>query len=148
MNRKDIKLLCQILTLRDRKELASLLSGGIGELKESSQYGSYWNSTLSTYSIHLEPSAFIRAKDLEQEEKDAVLSALLDIYPHGEAKPEITSIDFRVLKDYPEELLDQTQASVIDVRFEHEANIKFEFLLEQIRKAQGLGPLTAEAIPV
>jgi hypothetical protein len=98
MNKEDIKLIRQILRKNKRSDLVNLLSGAEGDIDESSTYGSYFFSTLSQYLFYLPLNNFHKARQLSDEDQKVLLDSVLYIYPHQAEAPEITSIDFRVLR--------------------------------------------------
>jgi hypothetical protein len=138
MNKKDIDLVCGLLKHQGRNDLVALIRDGFGQIEETSQFGSYWNSVISSYVIFLETEKYLEAKKLSTQDKDIILNALLDLYPHGDSSPEITFLEFKILREipegYPEESIKNNEDDI--VAFEHEVNIQYKFLLEQISKAE------------
>jgi len=138
MNKKDIDLLCKILTIQNQNDLVSIISSGFGLLEESDSYGSYWNSTISSYTIFLEIKKYFEAKEISEKNKNIILDALLEIYPHKDASPEIISVDFQLLKELPEGFSEEDYLINQDdlISFEHETSVKCKFLIDQIKKAE------------
>lgn len=137
MNKREIELICQILKHQNHEDLMVLIAGGFGKLDDTGQYGNYWNSSISHYSIFLETKKYLEAKSLSVEDKNIIFNAILDLYPHTDSAPEVISLDFKLLKDIPEGFLEQEEVNSADiVAFEHDANIKYDFLIEQIHKAE------------
>lgn len=138
MSKRDIELICEILRHRNRTDLIGLISNGFGKLEETGFYGTYWNSTISNYIIFLETQKYLKAKDLSSVDKKTIFDALLEVYPHSDSNPEITSLDFKILREIPEGFPETGSQDNNDdtIAFEHGTNIQYEFLLEQIKKAE------------
>lgn len=106
----DIKLLSEILERKNKKDLSKILLGAYGEIEESTQYGSYLFSILSTYVIYLPLDNYYKVKEISEENMGILLESTREIYPPGPEKPEITSIEFRILRDLKmEERVNTTQ---------------------------------------
>lgn len=96
---EETKIVVKILRHKKRTDLAKLLSGGFGEINESSQFGHYLNSVISTYEFYISLDKFYKLKNISEEDKKIILESLLDIYPPGEGEPEIVDINFRILNE-------------------------------------------------
>jgi len=125
LNSEDIKLLCQILKKKNFSDLSDIFRGAKGLIDESSQYGSYWNSTISQYLIFLPLDNYYQAKKLSSGQKKVVLESILELYPLGENEPEVVSVDFRILKTGGSDEIDL---------FDSEVKIDYETAKEQLEK--------------
>lgn len=101
MNRgeKDIKTLLEILKHNRQDDLAELLVGSQGEVWSGNQYGSYWNSVISMFIVYSPLKQYYRLKKITDSDKKLLLDSILEIYPHAEAEPEITNVEFRILQE-------------------------------------------------
>ena len=102
MSNEDIKTLIKVLRHQGHSKIAELLQGSRSEIDQSGQYGSVWNSVLSTFTIFAPMEQYYKLKELSLSEKEIIKKSVLDIYPIEEGGPEIISVDFRMLKDEPE----------------------------------------------
>jgi hypothetical protein len=91
-----IKTLIKILKHKNREDLARLLKGASGEINESTNYGHYWNSMLSTFVITAPLELYYKLKGIGKNDYKLLLDSLIEIYPPTDGEPEITSIDFRI----------------------------------------------------
>lgn len=101
MNREDIKTLVEILQYKKRSDLAELLDGSFGEVNMSGQYGSRWNSILSEYIIYAPVSKYYVLRSLGEKDLKLIEESILEMYPIADDSPEITSLNFRILKENP-----------------------------------------------
>lgn len=99
MDDKDIKLLSKLLKQKGRIDLSELLIGSKGSINESSQYGSYYNSVISTFEIHAPVEKYFLLKELDEDDRKTIFDLILDIYPHKDEAPEIVSVNIRLLKE-------------------------------------------------
>jgi len=99
MDTNDIKTLSKVLAFNGRRDLSLLLEGSTSEVIQSGQFGSVWNSILSTFIIFSPVEKYFSLKRLGEVEKKSLEGAINDLYPVTEGKPEINSIEFRLLKE-------------------------------------------------
>ena len=95
----DIQGLRRLLEARTRKDLSDLLKDCTSDLEESSQYGSYLFSTISTFWIYAPPEKIEKLEQISQGDKDLLLNLVKKIYPPKNNSPEVTGVEFRVLTD-------------------------------------------------
>ena len=86
----------KILQHREHPDLAELLKDARYEIDESSTYGSYLFSTLSTVEIYAPLEAHAELVSLSDEKKQAVIDAFLALYPPKAHSIEITGVQFYV----------------------------------------------------
>jgi len=85
----DIKIIKELLDHRGRKDLSTFLDSSVGEVEQTSQFGSYWNSVVSFFNIYLPVDSFVESKSISAEDRKIILEAVLDLYPHGNDSIEI-----------------------------------------------------------
>lgn len=112
---EDLNLLQKILEHKKRSDLAEMLIGCKGELNMSTTYGSYWNSILSSYEIHAPLDNYLNLKKISEDDKNLLLESILDIYPHKDEEPEITSISFLLLKENELPVEEITNDEIINI---------------------------------
>ena len=86
----------RILRHRSSYHLANLLSRSYLRFDESTTYGSYWHSVLTTAEIYSPISDYDRLSELTQDEQEAILNAILELWPAGPGEMEITGVVFRL----------------------------------------------------
>lgn len=106
MNDKDIHTIIEILKMRGREDLAQLLIYSKGSVEESGQYGSYLFSTISEFIIYAPLKDYFKLKNLSPKDRQFLLDASLDLYPHGDNAPEIVDVQFRILRS--DEVIEQS----------------------------------------
>jgi len=99
MNNQDIKMLIKILEFKERKDRADLFEGTVGRIQESTQYGNYLFSVLSTFVVFAPLEKYYKLKGLSKEEEKLILDSILEIHPPEAYSPEITSVEFRILQE-------------------------------------------------
>ncbi len=99
MNDKDIKTLIKILEIKGKKDTSDLFEGTVGEIQESTQYGSYLFSVLSTFVVFAPLEKYYKLKGLSKEEQKLIFDSILEIHPLEAYSPEITSVEFRILQE-------------------------------------------------
>ncbi|OGZ28564.1 MAG: hypothetical protein A2427_02365 [Candidatus Nealsonbacteria bacterium RIFOXYC1_FULL_40_7] len=99
MDNKDITTLIEILKHKRREDLSSLLKESLSEVEQSTQYGSRWNSVISSFLIFAPLDNYYKLKDLEEKDKKIILDSILEIYPIADGLPEITLMEFRILRE-------------------------------------------------
>lgn len=95
----DIEKIRRILTSRKRSDLADMLVRSEGELYESSTYGTYLFSTLSTYYIKSPPDDNDKLVKLSQIDKQIIKEAVLGVYPPKERSPEVQDVVYTISFD-------------------------------------------------
>ena len=76
--------------------MASLLSRAYVEFDESTQYGSYAYSSLTTAEIYAPFQEYERLQQLSDDDQQHILDAILDVWPPGPYAMEVTGIVFRL----------------------------------------------------
>lgn len=138
MENEDIKIIKQLLAKQNREDLSDFLSGANGEIEQTGQFGSYWNSVISFYNIYLPLESFVRSKVLSIEDKKIILDSILDLHPHGDGGVEIQNVLFYIQR---EDQSKQPETENIDLdlgeRIEFEKNIEtqYKFLDGQLSKS-------------
>lgn len=94
---RDIHTLRKLLEAKHRKDLSVLLEDCSSYLEESSQYGSYLFSVISTFWIYVPPEKIEKAEQLSQRDQELLLKLARKIYPPKDYSPEIKEVKFRVL---------------------------------------------------
>jgi hypothetical protein len=124
----DIEKVRKILLHRQRVDLAELLKHSVSRIDVSFTYGSYLFSRLSTFEIYSPIEDHERLSNLSENDKKAILDAVLEIYPPKAYSPEITNIQFYI---------------DVDLEPEHETisckglkEVGFEYIKEQIEKCE------------
>ncbi len=124
----DIKKIREILRHRGRSDLAELLQYSISSIDESSTYGSYLFSTLGTFEIYSPIENHEQLKKLSEDDKKAILDAVLEIYPPKEYSIEITDLQFYLDMDL------EPEHEVVSCRGLRE--LDFKYVNEQIEKCE------------
>lgn len=122
---KTIKGIRKILKAKNKENLAKLLEYSYGKLVESSTYGSYLFSVLSTYEIYSPPELNALLKNLPDKDKDIIFETILQFYPPKANSPEITSVEFIAASDV------EVESKVL---LNSLSKIDFEYISEQIEK--------------
>jgi hypothetical protein len=86
----------KLLRHRNRNDLALLLEHAWLELDESTQYGSYLFSTLTTARIHAPIQDYELLRSLWEDDHDQIFRTLLEIQPPGDHSIEINNLEFVV----------------------------------------------------
>lgn len=92
----DIQSLRRLLEVKNRKDLSILLKDCTSYLEESSQYGSYLFSIISTFWIYVPPEKIEEVEQLSQQDKELLLELVRKIYPPKDYSPEIKELRFRI----------------------------------------------------
>jgi hypothetical protein len=127
MEDQDIIKIRKILQNRKRNDLADLLKYSRSYLNESSTYGHYLYSTLSTFRIFSPLKQNEELTQLSQQDNNEIYKAVLLIYPHKEESPEITHIYYDV--DFELEEIKLVETNDLE-------RINFEYIHEQIGKCE------------
>jgi hypothetical protein len=93
---EDIEKIRRVLISRKQVNLANMLNHSVGELSESSNYGHYLFSTLSTYYIYSPPSETDLLNSLREEDKKRIFDAVISVYPPKERAPEIEKVVYQI----------------------------------------------------
>ena len=99
----------RILQHRNRLHLANLLSRAYLWFDETTNYGNFWHSMLTTAEVYAPISDYDRLKTLSREEQECILNAILEIWPAREGDMEITSVVFRLDPDSLVESSDEVE---------------------------------------
>lgn len=94
MKDTDIESIRKVLRFRGKSHLADLLRNSTSALEETSSYGSYAFSTLSSFEVYSPIENYEKLKGLCEDDKKAILDAVLAIYPPKAYAPEITAVEF------------------------------------------------------
>ncbi len=94
----DIDALVILLESAGLTNLGRILKNAIGELEQTTQYGSIINSTLSHFNIYVPAETYFDAESLLKESYDKALECVKKIYPDRENAPEVVDIILMVLK--------------------------------------------------
>jgi hypothetical protein len=86
----------KLLRHRNRNDLAQLLRHAWLELDESTQYGSYLFSTLTTARIHAPIQDYERLRSLWVDDQNEIFRTLLEIQPPRDHSIEINNLEFVV----------------------------------------------------
>lgn len=138
MENEDIKIIRKLLVTQNRKDLSDFLADANGEIEQTGQFGSYWNSVISFYNIYLPLESFVRSKTLSAEDKKVILDAVLDLYPHGDSGVEIQSIFFYIQREDQNKQVESEKTDLdLGDRIEFEKNIEtqYKFLNSQLSKS-------------
>jgi len=106
MKDKTIEGIIKILEHKGRKDLAKYLNNSYCQMDESSNYGSYMFSVLSTLEIYSSLENHTILSDLDDSHVEVILEAVLKIIPPKAYGPEITNIRFLLdidIEDVPDE---------------------------------------------
>lgn len=99
---KDIARLREILKLEGREDIADLLKLSSSQIVDSGQFGSYANSILSTFEIYSPLRENHELRKLAEQEQSMILDALIELYPHRDNAPEITSVSYFIKEEEAE----------------------------------------------
>jgi hypothetical protein len=127
MEDQDIVKIRKILQGKKRNDLADLLKYSHSYLNESSTYGHWLYSTLSTFRIFSPLKQNEELSKLSDQDNDEIYKAVLLIYPHKEESPEITRIEYEV--DFELEEIELVKTDDLE-------RVDFEYIHEQIKKCE------------
>ena len=96
MNAESMAAVCAVLRHRQQEILADLLDHTSVEFHESSTYGSYLFSFLTTAEIYAPIDAYDQLQGLLSTDHDLILSAMHEIWPPRPYDIEINHIEFRL----------------------------------------------------
>ena len=77
----DIKTLQEILSHKQRGDIAGLLTECTSEISQSTQYGSHWNSFIASFIIRAPVKQFYALKALSEDDKQLLKDSVIEIYP-------------------------------------------------------------------
>lgn len=123
----DIDKIRRVLNSRKMSRLADLLSHSEGELSESTTYGSYLFSRLSTYYIKSPPKQTDALNSLDEADRHRICDAVLAVYPPKDYSPEITNVEFQIS-------FDGDFDECLDVSTDKLDEITNEFIQEKLKK--------------
>ena len=107
----DIEKIRRVLISRNHAKLADLLIHSEGELSESSTYGNYLFSTISTYYIKSPPKETDLLNALSEVDKRRIFDAVISVYPYRDHAPEIVHVEYQISFDtFDDELFPETPA--------------------------------------
>lgn len=124
----NIEKVRTLLRHRGRSDVAELLQYSISRIDESSTYGSYLFSTLSTFEIYSPIENHERLSSLNENDRKAILDSILEIFPPRAYSPEITGIRFYLDLDL------KVEDQIIPSKGLKE--VGFEYIREQINKCE------------
>ena len=116
----------RILEYRGRKDIARLLRNSSYQIDESTTYGSYLFSVLSSVELFSPLHLNEKLVALSDDDKKLILDAFLTLYPPKAHSPEIVNVEFLV--DPDADLIPDTARAL---RIE---DIDFEYIKEQLDK--------------
>jgi hypothetical protein len=102
MEADSLEGVVKLLRHRGRHELARLLQKAWLELEESTQYGSYLFSVLTTARIHAPIEDYEHLRALSDSDENEILGVLLEIYPPRARSIEISDVEFVVDTSAPD----------------------------------------------
>lgn len=123
----DIDKIRRVLNSRNLSRLADMLCYSEGELSESTTYGNFLFSRLSTYYIKSPPKQTDLLNSLCEADRHRICDAVLAVYPPKEYSPEITNVIFQIS-------FDEEFEESLDVSTEKLDEITNEFIQEQLKK--------------
>lgn len=106
----DIEKIRRVLISRNHAKLADLLIHSEGELSESSTYGNYLFSTISTYYIKSPPKETDLLNALSEVDKRRIFDAVISVYPYRDHAPEIVHVEYQISFDTIDDLFLETPA--------------------------------------
>jgi len=127
MEDQDIFKIRKILQNKKRSDLSDLLKYSRSFLNESSRFGSYLYSTLSTFQIFSPLKQNEQLTQLSGQDSNEIYKAVLLIYPHKAEAPEITYVEYEV--DFELEEIELVETNELE-------RINFEYIHEQIKKCE------------
>lgn len=128
MANSSVEKVRKILRYQGRSDLAEFLQYSTSRIDESSTYGNYLFSTLSTFEIYSPIKNHERLSNLSKDDQKAILDAVLEIYPPKAYSLEITNIQFYVDMDL------EPEHEIISCKGLKE--VGFEYIKEQIEKCE------------
>jgi hypothetical protein len=128
MAHSGVEKIRKILQYQGRADLAEFLKYSTSRIDESSTYGSYLFSTLSTFEIYSPIKNHKQLSNLNKDDQKAILDAVLKIYPPKAYSLEITNIQFYVDVDL------EPEHEIISCKGLKELGV--EYIKEQIEKCE------------
>ena len=122
----DTEKITHILIYRNRPDLARAIRGCSYELNESSNYGSRWNSILTSVELYAPIQRHEHLQNLMEEDKEEIIRAFHVLYPVRDNDIEIYHIEFLIDPDSPIPLTQR--------RAPHLEDIDYVYITEQIEK--------------
>ena len=119
----DIEKIRRVLISRNHAKLADLLIHSEGELSESSTYGNYLFSTISTYYIKSPPKETDLLNALSAMDKQIIFDAVISVYPYRDHAPEIVNVEYQISFDSDEEDLSPETPAIKDVSRDYIVNL-------------------------
>ena len=128
MVNNSIEKVIKVLKYQGRSDLAKLLQYSTSNIEESSTYGSFLFSTLSTFEIYSPIKNHEQLSNLSKDDQKAILDAVLKIYPPKAYSIEITNIQFYV------DMGLEPEHEIISCKRLKEVGV--EYIKEQIEKCE------------
>ena len=121
-----IEDIIKVLKYRKHYKLAKLLVNSYAQIEESSTYGSYYYSLLSTLEIYSPIEDYELLKNISSDEYEILLEIVLEVIPPKARSPEINHIEF---------FLDPNlESSNHQLPVEDLEELSFEYIKQQIAK--------------
>lgn len=111
----DIKTLQEILRLEGRSDLADILNKSTSRVDQSSSYGSFAFSALSSFEIYSPVKENFNLKKLSHEDHKLIFDSVLQIYPPRPESPEIVHIQFLISNNSSPSLIDQSSLNIQEI---------------------------------
>jgi hypothetical protein len=127
MKDENIVNIRKILQSRNRNDLSDLLKLSRSRLDESSTFGRYWYSTISTFIIFSPLKQNKQLSQLSDKDMSEIRKAILLIYPHKENSPEIKNIEYEV--DFELNEVELVETNNLE-------RINFDYIHEQMKKCE------------
>ncbi len=121
---QDLQIVRRILDNQGANRISNLLKESTGSyIYDSGCFGSFWHSTISNFVIKAPTDSYFKLKNLNEKEQKSILNAVIELYPHGDRRPEIVSIIFELDREGLTEFISAE-------------NFTQEYIEQQVRKAQ------------
>ena len=122
----NLEKVAQVLTYRNRPDIAKALRGSRYTLNESSTYGSRFFSTLTAVEIYAPIQKHDLLQKMTEKDKKEIIKAFHVLYPVRENDIEINHIEFLIDPDSPMPLPSR--------QTEYLNKIDYEYITEQVKK--------------
>ncbi|OLN28967.1 abortive infection family protein [Desulfosporosinus metallidurans] len=122
-----IEKVCKILIRRERADLADQLQNSHSVVDESSTYGSYSYSTISSFDIFSPIEDYEKLVKISDDEQKTLLNAVMLVYPPKDNSPEIRSLRFFV--DFDLEPMHHIDCKGLK-------ELGFDYIKEQMQKCE------------
>ena len=125
---EDIEKIRKLLKRSGKNELANLVRYSTSAIDQSTTYGNYLFSVLSTFEIYSPLEEYEQLKKTNEDDRNAILDAALKVYPPKAYSPEIYRIEF-----YPDMNLEPKDRTI---PCETLKEIGVDYIDEQITKCE------------